>query len=83
MAHIEKYKHYPRAARRRRIEGDVRVTFKLQQNGRVGNLIVDGTQEVLNSATQRAVEEALPLPEPPPSLSLPWPVAFTMRFRLE
>jgi hypothetical protein len=36
----------------------------------------------LSSAALQAVEEAVPLPEPPPSLGLPWPVAFTMRFSL-
>lgn len=82
MAHIERYKHYPRAARRRRIEGDVSVSFNLQTAGRVRGLTVDGGHEILNRAVQRAVEEALPLPEPPPSLALPWPVDFTMRFSL-
>ena len=82
MAHIEKHKHYPRAARRRRIEGDAGVTFVLQAGGAVGNLSVEGAQDALNEAARRAVEDALPLPEPPSALGLPWPVAFTMRFTL-
>jgi protein TonB len=82
MAHIEKHKHYPRTARRRHLEGDVRVSFTLQAGGRVVALVVDGGPEVLSSAALQAVEEAVPLPEPPPSLGLPWPVAFTMRFSL-
>ena len=82
MSHIEKYKHYPRAARRRRIEGDVRVSFSLHAAGKLDGLNISGGQEILNSAALRAVEEALPLPEPPASLGLPWPVAFTMRFSL-
>lgn len=82
MAHIEKYKHYPRAARRRRIEGDVHVSFSLQSGGQAGALSVEGGQEILNIAARRAVEEAMPLPEPPPAIGLPWPVAFTMRFSL-
>ena len=82
MAHIEKHKHYPRAARRRYIEGDVTVTFTLQAGGKVTDLSVEGAQAVLSGAAKRAVEEALPLPEPPSALDLPWPVAFTMRFSL-
>lgn len=82
MAHIEKYKHYPRAAQRRNIEGDVLVSFTLQAGGKVTSLHVEGTQRVLSGAARRAVEEAMPLPEPPPALGLPWPVAFTMRFSL-
>ena len=82
MAHIEKYKHYPRAARRRRIEGDVSVSFNLQEAGRIRGLTVAGGHDILNSAVQRAVEEAMPLPKPPPSLERPLPVAFTMRFSL-
>ncbi len=82
MAHIEKYKHYPRAARRRRIEGDVHVSFSLQSSGQADALSVEGGQEILNTAACRAVEEAMPLPEPPPAIGLPWPVAFTMRFSL-
>ena len=82
MAHIEKYKNYPRAARRRRIEGDASVSFTLQAGGQVGDLMVNGAQEILNSAARRAVEDAMPLPEPPSTLGLPWPVAFTMRFSL-
>lgn len=82
MAHIEKYKHYPRAARRRYLEGDVRVSFTLLAEGRVAELQVDGDEQLLSGAAQRAVEEALPLPVPPATLAMPWPVAFTMRFTL-
>lgn len=82
MAHIEKYKHYPRAAQRRNIEGDVLVSFTLQDGGHVTGLQVEGVQRVLSGAARRAVEEAMPLPEPPSALGLPWPVAFTMRFSL-
>lgn len=82
MAHIEKYKQYPQAARRRRLEGDVRVSFTLQAGGQALALRVEGGPAVLGKAAQQAVEEALPLPLPPPTLSLPWPVAFTMRFTL-
>lgn len=82
MAHIESYKHYPRAARRRGIEGEVRISFTLHQAGRVSALVVDGEQRVLVSAARDAVEAAEPMPLPPASMALPWDVSFTMRFTL-
>jgi protein TonB len=82
MAHIESHKSYPRAARRRRLEGDVRVTFSLQGGGRVAALQAEGGHRLLTGAASEAVERAVPLPPPPESLSLPWEVAFTMRFSL-
>lgn len=82
MAHIESYKHYPRAARRRGIEGEVRIRFTLHQAGRMSALVVDGEQRVLVSAARDAVEAAEPMPLPPDSMPLPWDVSFTMRFTL-
>jgi len=83
MAHIEGYKHYPRAARRRRIEGDVRVAFILQAGGRVANLTTGDAHGLLNDAAGKAVTAAQPLPQPPETLKLPWPVSFTMRFTIK
>ncbi|MCW8928152.1 MAG: energy transducer TonB, partial [Gammaproteobacteria bacterium] len=82
LAHIEEHKHYPRAARRRGIEGEVEVVFSLQHGGGVSGLKVDGAHQVLLSAASDAVEAAQPLPAPPDSLELPWQVLFTMRFTL-
>lgn len=82
MAHIEAYKHYPRAARRRGIEGEVRIRFTLHQAGRVSGLDVDGEQRVLVASAREAVEAAEPMPSPPDSLPMPWEVSFTMRFTL-
>jgi len=82
MAHIEAYKEYPRAARRRRIEGDVRVVFSLLAGGEIGGLRTDGGHSLLDGAARLAVEQAAPMPTPPESLGLPWQVAFTMRFSL-
>jgi protein TonB len=82
MAHIEAHKEYPRAARRRRIEGDVKVTFTLQPGGVVGRLQAQGGHRLLSDAASQAVERALPMPPPPETLVLPWEVGFTMRFSL-
>jgi len=82
MAHIEAHKHYPRAARRRGIQGETEVSFTLQQGGRVSGVEVSGSQRVLVSAARNAVEAAAPMPQPPDNLPLPWEVSFTMRFTL-
>ncbi len=82
MAHIESHKHYPRAARRRGIQGDVNVSFTLKAAGRVEGLTAVGGHRLLSSAASDAVRDAQPLPPPPDLIKLPWPVNFTMRFTL-
>ncbi len=83
MAHIEGYKNYPNAARRRRIEGDVKVDFILQSGGRVSGLGAGGAHNLLNDAASEAVLAAQPMPQPPETLKLPWQVSFTMRFTIK
>lgn len=83
MAHIEGYKNYPNAARRRRIEGDVTVAFTLELGGRVANLTAGGAHALLNDAADAAVVAAQPMPQPPETLKLPWQVSFTMRFTIK
>jgi len=83
MAHIEAHKEYPRAARRRRIEGDVRVVFTLHRGGAVSGVNTEGGHHLLAEAARIAVERATPMPAPPETLSLPWEVAFTMRFTIQ
>jgi len=83
MAHIEEYKEYPRAARRRRIEGDVRVVFTLFDGGAISAVSTEGGHPLLAEAARMAVKEAAPMPTPPETLSLPWTVAFTMRFTIQ
>ncbi len=83
MAHIEGYKNYPKAARRRRIEGDVEVAFVLQSGGQVSGLNTGGAHRLLNDAASEAVSAALPMPQPPETVKLPWQVSFTMRFTIK
>lgn len=82
MAHIESYKRYPSAARRRGIEGDVNVAFKLEADGGVSDLDTTGAHRVLLSAASDALEEAEPMPLPPDTFKFPWEVSFTMQFTL-
>ncbi len=83
MAHIEKHKWYPKAARRRGIEGDVSVHFTVLPDGSVEALRVGDSAEVLTKAVRQAVEDASPMPKPPASLHCPLPCQFKMRFSLD
>jgi protein TonB len=83
LAHIESNKHYPKAARRRRIEGESQVSFRLLAKGQIEALEVTGEREVLQKATHSAVMASLPMPNPPQELDLPLVINFTMAFVLK
>jgi len=83
LAHIDSHKFYPRSARRRGQEGDVQVVFYLLQDGGIRALEVSGSSRQLREAAQRAVQTALPLPQPPASINLNEQVSFSMQFRLK
>jgi outer membrane biosynthesis protein TonB len=61
--HINSYKYYPRSAIRRVTEGQVEVSFDLQPDGSIENLRTQGEHSVLLSASQRSIEQALPMPQ--------------------
>lgn len=61
--HINSYKYYPRSAIRRGTEGQVEVSFDLQPDGSIENLHTRGEHGVLLSASQRSIEQALPMPQ--------------------
>lgn len=82
MAHIERYKFYPRAARRRGLEGEVVVSFTLQADGRISGLQTNGGHRLLNRAAREALEAAQPLPEPPATMVLPSELTFAIRYQL-
>lgn len=83
MRHIEVHKHYPRVARKRKIEGNILVTFTLLANGGIKNLRVNGKRSILEKATMNALDNALPMPLPPRELSLPLKIKFTMNYFLK
>ncbi len=82
MAHIEAHKHYPKAARRRGIEGEVSVTFTIMAGGAVEGLRAEGAHSVLGRAAEDAVRASTPLPAPPETMSLPLEISFGMVFAL-
>ena len=67
LAHLKRHQQYPRAAKRRRLEGTARVTFRLDRQGKVlSRSIVGGSgYEILDQATLAAVDRASPMPPPP------------------
>ncbi len=79
---IESKKVYPRAARRRRIEGEVDVSFILNLDGTVAQVRSQGDKKVLNSAAVNAVKAVSPLPAPPEMIAKPLELSFTMVFKL-
>lgn len=83
MAHIEARKFYPPIARRRGMEGRVRVSFMVVDAGGVAGLRCTSGPALLSGAACDAVSNSLPLPQPPEGLALPLAVSFGMEFSLK
>lgn len=82
LSHIESFKFYPRAARRRSIEGDVKISFNLQDDGGYQQLVIDGERSVLVNATRMALEAAMPFPVPAEDIEISRQIEFTMVYSL-
>ena len=82
LRHIESYKFYPRAARRRALEGSVKVGFVLRDDGYYEQLVLDGRRKLLVNAARQALEAARPLPAPPRDIGLSRKIEFSMEFSL-
>lgn len=83
IAHIEQHKWYPKAARRRGIEGDIEVTFLLLPDGSANAVEVTSGPEVLLEAARKTMARATPLPPPPPDIHCPIRCSFRMQFALD
>lgn len=82
MSHIESFKYYPRAARKRSLEGEVKVSFILLDDGSYKQLSLDGRHSSLVKASRVAMESATPLPVPPNDMVIPRQIDFTMLYSL-
>ena len=78
---IARNKRYPPAARRRRLQGSVRVSFTVLPGGRVASISVRGPRAFAASA-RRAVREAFPVDVSRAGFSLPRRLSVTLRYRL-
>ena len=82
LSHIESFKFYPLAARRRAIEGNVKIAFSLQDSGSYQQLNLDGERSVLINATRMALEAAIPMPVPDDDVKISRQIEFTMVYSL-
>ena len=82
LTHIEGFKHYPRTARKRGIEGSINVSFRLLANGTISGLEASGGSLVLRRAAKNSVTASLPLPLCPPEITCPMQVSYAMQFKL-
>lgn len=82
LSHIESYKFYPRAARSRSIEGNVKISFILQDHGNYQQLELNGKPAVLVNAARMALEAAAPFPVPDDDIGFSRQIKFTMVYSL-
>ncbi|KON48000.1 TonB family protein [Mariprofundus ferrooxydans] len=83
MAHIEAHKFYPPTARRRGIQGDVRISFLLLADGTTKQIRTNGSSRILQTAAKTAVIKAIPMPKPPSVIHCPMHCEFAMRYVLD
>lgn len=82
FAHIEAHKFYPAAARRRQLEGQVRISFTIGPAGGVSDLKVSEGHPQLEEAALQTLRSARPLPLPAGGVTLPFTLSYRMDFRL-
>lgn len=82
LTHIEGFKYYPRIARKRGIEGSIKISFRLLPNGSITGLIASGYPLMLRRAAKKSVKEALPLPACPNDVICPMQISYAMKFKL-
>ena len=78
---INRNKSYPRIAKRRGMQGSVRVKFTILANGHVGNISISGPK-VFHSSARKAVKRAFPISTKNIPVSLPKTVNLTLRYQL-
>ena len=80
-AKINRAKSYPRIARKRGMQGVVKVRFTILKNGKVGHISVRGPKVFHNSA-KSAIKKAFPINTKNAPLSLPTSVNLSLRYQL-
>lgn len=78
---INRHKSYPRIAKRRGIQGSVRVDFTILPNGHVSAIEVKGPR-AFHSSAKRAVEKAFPVSVKNIPMKLPEKVSITLHYKL-
>lgn len=80
---IERNKFYPRAARRRNLQGDIRVSVTVLCNGSISGLHVSGGHKLLIDAATKAVRKAAPFSKPSGGIGCPLPISYSMKFKVQ
>lgn len=78
---IDKYKSYPRMAKKRGMEGVVKVKFTILRSGNVGSISVKGPKIFHNSA-RKAVKRAFPINVQKAPISLPETINVSLRYQI-
>lgn len=78
---ISKNRTYPKMAKRRRIQGDVDVSFTILKNGKVSNIVLKGPKAFHNSAKQ-AIVNSFPINVKNSPVQLPTNISFILRYRI-
>jgi len=78
---INQHKSYPKIAKRRGMQGKVKVRFTILASGNVGHISVSGPKVFHNSA-RYAVKKAFPISTRNIPISLPTSVNLTLRYQL-
>ena len=78
---IDRHKSYPRIAKKRRMQGAVKVRFTILPNGKLGAVSAEGPKVFLRSARQ-AVIDAFPVSVKAVPMHLPATVNLTLRYQI-
>ncbi len=79
---INRHKSYPKIAKRRGMQGTVKVRFTILANGHVGHISVTGPK-VFHTSARHAVKSAFPISTKNVPLSLPASVNLQLRYQLK
>ena len=80
-AKIDRNKIYPRIAKKRGMQGSVKVKFTILPNGHVSNINITG-KKVFYRSVRKAIEKVFPINPKNVSFSLPSTLTLTLHYRL-
>ncbi len=80
-ATINKHKFYPRMAKKRRMQGSIKVRFTILRSGQVGNISLSGPK-IFYASARKAVKSAFPVNAKKSPIQLPQTINLTLRYQL-
>ncbi|MDD5359317.1 MAG: energy transducer TonB [Sulfurovaceae bacterium] len=80
---IRQNKYYPEVARNRGQEGTVKVSFCVNSDGSVSDIVCDGEFSVLNNAAKNAVAKTFPVKVPPNLISSRLELSLILSYKLD